>query len=99
MLVVATVVVGLTDDVVVATELVVVGTDELMVMTGAETVTEKFVLAVALPSFTATVIVALPDCPDAGVTVTVRLPPDPPKTMLASGTKVLLDEDPVTVRL
>src|SRR5262245_33805118 len=34
-----------------------------------------------------------------GVTVTVRLAPEPPKTMLALGTRVGLDELPARVRL
>ena len=34
-----------------------------------------------------------------GVTVTVRLAPEPPKTMLALGTKAPLEDAPVTIRL
>src|SRR5206468_10005962 len=56
------------------------------------TVTVKLVLALASPSLTVNVIVAVPDCPVAGVTVTVRLPPLPPSTMFPNGTNVGLDE-------
>ena len=62
------------------------------------TVRRKLELAVALPSFTVTVIVAVPVCPVAGVTVTVRFAPEPPKTILALGTRVEFDEDPLSVR-
>src|SRR5207247_174308 len=44
-------------------------------------------------------MVAVPVWLRAGVTVTVRLAPDPPKTMLATGTKVGLEEAPETIRL
>ena len=60
-------------------------------MVGAEfgiTVRTKLVLEVEVPSLTVTVIVAVPDCPTAGVTVTVRFAPAPPKMMLAFGTSV-----------
>src|SRR6185437_6422701 len=55
---------------------------------GAFTVNVKALFAVLVPSLTVTVIVAVPDLPDAGVTVTVRLAPEPPKTMFAVGTRV-----------
>ena len=45
------------------------------------TVTVKVVEVGAIPSETVTVIVAVPPALAAGVTVTVRLAPDPPKTM------------------
>src|SRR5436190_1711011 len=44
-------------------------------------------------------MVADPDCPAAGVTVTVRFPPDPPSTIPDCGTSVVSDELAVTVRL
>src|SRR5437667_276847 len=44
-------------------------------------------------------MVAVPVWLRAGVTVTVRLAPEPPKTMLATGTKVGLEEAPERVRL
>src|SRR5438045_4484310 len=50
------------------------------------------------PSLTATVIVADPDWPAAGVTVTVRFAPLPPNVMLPFGTSVRFDEPPETVR-
>ena len=53
----------------------------------------------SVPSLTVTVIVAVPLWFAAGVTVTVRLAPLPPKTMFASGTSVWFDEVAVTVRL
>src|SRR6476469_9331740 len=54
--------------------------------------------ALDVPSLTVTVIVALPVWPAAGVTVTVRFEPLPPNTMFAFGTRVVLEELPVTVR-
>src|SRR5262245_5909037 len=64
-----------------------------------DTVSWKLVVVVACPSFTAIVMVATPVWLPAGVTVTVRLAPAPPKVMLALGTSVVLDELPLTVRL
>src|SRR4051812_41970243 len=52
-----------------------------------------------LPSLTVMVIVVVPVWFAAGVMVTVRLAPLPPKLMLALGTSVVLDEDPASVRL
>ena len=57
----------------------------------AVTVRTKLVAAVAWLSLTVTVIVAVPLWFAAGVTVTVRFAPVPPKTMLATGTRVVLD--------
>ena len=51
------------------------------------------------PSETVTVIVVVPDWFKAGLTVTVRLAPEPPNTIFASGTRALFDEEPVTTRL
>ena len=51
------------------------------------------------PSLTVIVIVELPVCPAAGVTVTVRLAPLPPNTMLATGTSAELEELALNVRL
>src|SRR6266568_5508443 len=65
----------------------------------ALTVNTKLSLAVRLPSLTVTVMVAVPVWLEAGVTVTVRFAPEPPKTMLALGTKVGLEEAPETIRL
>src|SRR2546425_2453270 len=56
-------------------------------------------LALFTPSLTVTVIVAVPVCPAAGVTVTVRLDPLPPNTMLLVGTSVALDDPLLNVRL
>jgi hypothetical protein len=65
---------------------------------GAEfTVSKKVSLALSDPSLTVTVIVAVPLWPLAGVTVTVRLDPLPPKTMFAFGTKVVLLLLPLTL--
>jgi hypothetical protein len=44
------------------------------------------------------VMLATPVWPDAGVTVTVRLLLLPPKTMFATGTRVVLPELPESVR-
>src|SRR5205085_6575706 len=59
----------------------------------------KELLAAACPSDTRIVITAVPVWPRAGVTVTVRLEPLPPKTMLPFGTKRVSDEVPVRGRL
>jgi hypothetical protein len=63
------------------------------------TVTLKLRLAVSVPSLTVMVICAVPDCPAAGVTVTVRFAPLPPSTIFAVGTSVVEEEDLVSVRL
>src|SRR2546426_1364352 len=63
------------------------------------TVSTKVSLAPFTPSLTPTVIVAVPVCPAAGVTVTVRLDPLPPNTMLLVGTSVALDDPLLNVRL
>src|SRR2546426_11142619 len=63
------------------------------------TVSTKVSLALNDPSVTVAEIVAVPLCPAAGLTVTVRLDPDPPKTMLLVGTSVELDEDALICRL
>ena len=65
----------------------------------AFTVRPKLVLVVNEPSLTVTVIVAVPVCPVAGVTVMVRLEPEPPKAMPLLGTNVGFEEVPDTVRL
>src|SRR2546426_11728617 len=65
----------------------------------ALTVTTKFVLALYCPSPTATVIVVTPFWLAAGLTVTVRFDPDPPKTMLLVGTSVGSAEPLLNVRL
>src|SRR6266481_3940611 len=57
------------------------------------TVRTKFVLVKPkLVSLTEIVMLAVPNWFAAGVTVTVRLLPLPPKTMLAGGTRVGLEE-------
>jgi hypothetical protein len=63
------------------------------------TVKLKVSLEVREPSLTVTVITALPLCPAAGVTVTVRLAPEPPKTTFEFGTRVGLEDEPLKVRL
>ena len=60
------------------------------------TVRVKLVLVLSKPSLTVRVIVAVPVCPLAGVTVTERLAPLPPKTILTLGTRVGLEELAVT---
>src|SRR5438477_6488323 len=69
------------------------------VFAAALTVSTKLSLALRLPSLTLTVMVAVPVWLRAGVTVTVRLAPEPPKTMLPDGTRVGLEEAPETIRL
>src|SRR5436189_2191500 len=66
---------------------------------GPLTVNTKVSLAVKAPSLTVTVMVEVPVWPAAGVTVTVRLLPLPPKTMLPLGTRPVLEEAPLRVRL
>jgi len=63
------------------------------------TVKVKDVLEVFKPSLTKTVISALPVRPLAGVIVTVRFCPLPPKTMLPGGTSVVSEDVAVTVKL
>ena len=71
----------------------------MSLMVGAEfTVRTKVSLVLNEPSLTVTVIVAVPLWPLAGVTVTVRLAPLPPKTMLAFGTRVVLLLLPLTFK-
>jgi hypothetical protein len=65
----------------------------------AFTINPKLIGVLAVPSLTVTVIVAVPVWFAAGVTVTVRFAPLPPKTMFAFGTKVGLFALPLTVRL
>ena len=65
--------------------------DNSTVMSGGWlTVTTNVSLAVSVPSLTVTVIAAVPVWPDAGVTVTVRSAPLPPKAMFALGTRAVL---------
>src|ERR1051325_499772 len=63
------------------------------------TVSRNDLLALAGPSLTFSVTVAVPDWLAAGVTVTVRLAPLPPNVMLAPGTRVGLEELPDSARL
>src|SRR4051794_33784114 len=63
------------------------------------TVSTKVSLALFTPSLTVMVIVAVPVWPEAGVTVTLRLAPLPPNTMLLVGTNMRFDELAVRVRL
>ena len=58
----------------------------------AVTVTLKVSLVVWVPSLTLSVIVAVPVLSAAGVTLTVRFAPLPPKSMFALGTSVVLDD-------
>lgn len=51
-----------------------------------------------VPSLTVMVIVDVPLTLAPGVMVTVRLPPLPPNTILATGTKVVLLDDALTTR-
>src|SRR4029077_10593100 len=62
------------------------------------TVTTKLVLVLLGPSFTVTVMVALPVCPPAGVTATVRLAPLPPNTIFPLGTSPGLDDAALNCR-
>jgi hypothetical protein len=64
----------------------------------AFTVNLNVSVAVFDPSLTVTVIVTARFWFAAGVTVTVRLAPLPPKTMLPFGTRVVLLDVPVSVK-
>ena len=64
------------------------------------TVTVKVSVAVnPLPSVTVNVIVEMPDCPFAGVTVTVRFPALPPIAIDALGISTRFDDVADTTRL
>ena len=65
----------------------------------AVTVSTKESLAVRSPSLIVSVTVAKPVCPAAGVSVTVRFEPDPPRAMLLSGSRPGFDDEGVTARL
>ena len=65
---------------------------------GAPTVTKNVSLAVVGPSVTVTVMVDVPFWPAVGVRVMVRSVPDPPKTILLTGTSAGLDEDTLSCR-
>ena len=55
----------------------------------------KDVLLVASPSLTLRVMAALPKRLLSGVSYTVRLAPDPPKTKFAFGTRLVSEEVPL----
>ena len=63
------------------------------------TLSVKLEFVVKMPSVTLRVIVELPFCPAAGVTVAVRLVPVPPMTTFAVGTSVVFDEAALTERM
>ena len=62
------------------------------VLVGILTVSIKLEEADVFPSLTDTVMIHVPDSPAAGVTVIVRLTSLPPRTILSSGTMVVLEE-------
>ena len=66
---------------------------------GGVTVSVNGELALAKPSLTETVMRAEPDWPAAGVMNKARFVPLPPSTMLALGTKAVLPDEAVTMRL
>jgi len=67
---------------------------------GKETVNVKLVVVVEFDaSDTDMVTIAVPVCPVAGVKVMVLLAPDPPNTIPEPGSKVVLDEAEVTIKL
>src|SRR5882762_8398703 len=65
----------------------------------ALTVSTNVAVAVYWPSLTLTVMVAVPFWLLAGVTVTVRLEAEPPKTMLLVGANAGLEEPLLNVKL
>jgi hypothetical protein len=71
----------------------------LVIVGGVYTVTVKLDVAVKPPpSVTVNVMVVIPLCPFADVTVTVREAPHPLKTIFAVGTSDVLLEAPFTVK-
>ena len=73
---------------------------EAWVVGAEKTVRSKLLLADNPPaSVTLTVMVAVPDCPLAGVTVTLRLAALPEKTIFELGTNDVFEDEPVTLRL
>lgn len=75
--------------IVIAPELVKV----VVTVTDGITLTTKLVLVLLGPSFTVTVIVALPVCPAVGVRINVRLAPPPPNPIFPVGINAGLDDD------
>ena len=71
----------------------------LLTVVSVPTVTVKLVFVVNVPSVALSVIVEVPVCPLAGVTVTVRLVSVPPMTTFALGTKVVFDDALFTDRM
>ena len=65
----------------------------------ARTVTTNALELVDVPSLTVMVIVADPERFGAAVTITVRLLPLPPNTILARGIRLVFDEAAVRVKL
>ena len=65
----------------------------------ARTLSWNVLLEVAKPSLTVSVMLAVPVWPEIGVTVAVRLPLLPPKTMPATGASEVLSELADKVRL
>src|SRR5439155_712890 len=68
-------------------------------LTGLTVRTNELLADAPSGSATVMVIVVVPDWLVAGITVTVRFDPLPPKTMFASGTRPGMDEWPPTVKL
>ena len=64
----------------------------------AVTINTNVSLAVAVPSFTVTVMVVVPFWFAAGVITSVRFVPLPPRMIFAFGTRVVFDDVAVTVR-
>src|SRR5688572_25861767 len=65
---------------------------------GAPTVTTNVSLTLKVPSLTVMVIVVEPDWPPTGTTATERAAPVPEIKTSSLGTKVVFDDDLVTVR-
>ena len=64
----------------------------------AVTVSSNVSLALAVPSLTVTVIVALPDWFAAGVIVIVRFAPEPPNMIPPGGTKIGFEDVACTAK-
>ena len=66
---------------------------------GELTLSKKVLLALSDPSLTLSVMRASPNWSATGVTITVRFDPEPPKTILLSGTNAGFEEAPLTTRV
>jgi hypothetical protein len=69
-----------------------VGNEAVVITVGVTMFTLKLDCALFVPSLTVSVICAEPVCPAAGIKLTVRFAPLPPKVMFALGTTASAEE-------